>query len=439
MFDFLKRPQPVELVEISAATVTFRSKKAHPEGKVLRIRFDLTDGSKRREFKLAVMVQSCRPHTDKQFVCVSQVLETRSLSSIYAATQEGLNQAGEAARRKARLPARLRVVSHGIHALSKDFNADGMQLEVLEPVEVGTQMVLTVELQTTLFPMLLVPAGTALYRLAPPAFLASHTFFFHKGQRLDEAALRSQLTLAGYEHVSQVVHPGEYCVRGGLIDLYPMGSALPYRLDLFGDEIDSIRTFDPDTQRSLYAIDRVRLLPGREFPMDEAARTAFRSRWRERFEGDPSRSTVYRDVGNGIAPAGIEYWLPLFHDGTATLFDYLPATTVVVSHGDVEDASRRFADEAGQRFRFLSHDPERPLLRPDELFIDGGQFFVEARRFGRWSIARPEPQAPVSEAAKAAFAAALPDVAVNRRAPNPVERLAAFLEASPLRKLIVAE
>ena len=287
--------------------------------------------------------------------------------------------------------------------------------------------------------VLLVPAGTALYRLAPPAFLASHTFFFHKGQRLDEAALRSQLTLAGYEHVSQVVHPGEYCVRGGLIDLYPMGSALPYRLDLFGDEIDSIRTFDPDTQRSLYAIDRVRLLPGREFPMDEAARTAFRSRWRERFEGDPSRSTVYRDVGNGIAPAGIEYWLPLFHEGTATLFDYLPATTVVVSHGDVEDASRRFADEAGQRFRFLSHDPERPLLRPDELFIDGGQFFVEARRFGRWSIARPEPQAPVSEAAKAAFAAALPDVAVNRRAPNPVERLAAFLEASPLRKLIVAE
>jgi transcription-repair coupling factor (superfamily II helicase) len=287
--------------------------------------------------------------------------------------------------------------------------------------------------------VLLVPAATALYRLAPPAFLASHTFFFHKGQRLDEAALRSQLTLAGYEHVSQVVHPGEYCVRGGLIDLYPMGSALPYRLDLFGDEIESIRTFDPDTQRSLYAIERVRLLPGREFPMDEAARTAFRSRWRERFEGDPSRSTVYRDVGNGIAPAGIEYWLPLFHESTATLFDYLPATTLVVSHGDVEDASRRFADEAGQRFRFLSHDPERPLLRPDELFIDGGQFFVEARRFGRWSIARPEPQSPGPETDKAAFATTLPDVAVNRRAPNPVERLAAFFETSPLRKLIVAE
>ncbi|RPH60212.1 MAG: transcription-repair coupling factor, partial [Burkholderiales bacterium] len=293
---------------------------------------------------------------------------------------------------------------------------------------------------------LLVPAGTALHRLAPPEFLASHTFFFHKGQQLDEARLRSQLTLAGYEHVSQVVHPGEYCVRGGLIDLYPMGSALPYRLDLFGDEIESIRTFDPDSQRSLYPIEQVRLLPGREFPMDEAARTAFRSRWRERFEGDPSRSTLYRDVGNGIAPAGIEYWLPLFHERTATLFDYLPAGAIVVSHGDVDAAARRFADEAGQRFRFLSHDRERPLLRPDELFIDGERFFVEARRFGRWAIARVgenarprDDRAPTAAGDRVAFTAALPDVAVNRRADNPVERLASFLQGSPSRTLVVAE
>jgi len=303
--------------------------------------------------------------------------------------------------------------------------------------------------------VLLVPTGTALHRLAPPSFLASHTFFFHKGQRLDEPRLRSQLTLAGYEHVSQVVHPGEYCVRGGLIDLYPMGSALPYRLDLFGDEIESIRTFDPDNQRSLYPIERVRLLPGREFPMDEAARTAFRSRWRERFEGDPSKSTVYRDVGNGIAPAGIEYWLPLFHDRTATLFDYLPGEALVVSHGDVDAAARRFADEAGQRYRFLSHDPERPLLRPDELFIDATQFFVEARRFGRWAIARDrtvaapaardDAAASTRDAAaqpageRTCFAAPLPDVSVNRRADNPVERLVAFVNGSATRKLVVAE
>jgi transcription-repair coupling factor (superfamily II helicase) len=289
--------------------------------------------------------------------------------------------------------------------------------------------------------VLLVPATTALYRLAPPAFLASHTFHFHKGQSLDERQLREQLTLAGYDHVSQVVHPGEYCVRGGLIDLYPMGSTLPYRLDLFGDEIESIRTFDPDTQRSLYPIEKVRLLPGREFPMDEAARTAFRGRWRERFEGDPSRSPLYRDVGNGIAPAGIEYWLPLFFDETATLFDYLPAQTIVVSHGDIEAAARAFAEDIGQRHRFLAHDPERPLLSPAEVFIDAERFFTDARRFGRWAMARDGS----AEAASAGgadgrrFALALPDVSVNRRAENPVERVERFLVGHPGRKLIVAE
>ena len=128
--------------------------------------------------------------------------------------------------------------------------------------------------------VMLLPATTALTRLAPPAFLAAYTFHFKQKSRLDEAALKAQLTLAGYNHVSQVVSPGEYAVRGGLIDLYPMGSPVPYRVDLFGDEVDSIRTFDPDTQRSLYPVPEVRLLPGREFPMDEASRNAFRARWR---------------------------------------------------------------------------------------------------------------------------------------------------------------
>ena len=158
--------------------------------------------------------------------------------------------------------------------------------------------------------VMLVPATTALVRMAPPSFLAAYTFFFKKGESLDEARLKSQLTLAGYTHVTQVMSPGEYSVRGGLIDLFPMGSALPYRLDLFGDTIETIRTFDADTQRSLYPVNEVRLLPGREFPMDEPARTTFRSRWREQFEGDPSRSVVYKDITSGIASAGI---LSLIH------------------------------------------------------------------------------------------------------------------------------
>ncbi len=275
-------------------------------------------------------------------------------------------------------------------------------------------------------------ATTALHRLAPPAFLASHTFFFDKGQVLDEARLRSQLTLAGYEHVTQVVKPGEYSVRGGLIDLFPMGSQLPYRLDLFGDEIESIRTFDPDTQRSLYPIDRVRLLPGREFPMDEAARTAFRGRWREQFEGDPSKSVVYRDIGNGIASAGIEYYLPLFFDQTATLFDYLPEASLILTHGDVHGAAQRFTDDTQQRFRFLSHDPERPLLPPAQVFLTAEQFFSAAGQFGRWSISD-------EAGARAPLAQRLPDLSVNRRADAPLARLEQFLLEAPQRKLILAE
>ncbi|MDO9216549.1 MAG: transcription-repair coupling factor, partial [Lacisediminimonas sp.] len=178
------------------------------------------------------------------------------------------------------------------------------------------------EVQSGRCDVLIVPATTALLRMAPPAFLAGYTFYFKQGDTLDEAKLRQQLTTAGYSHVGQVMSPGEYSVRGGLIDLFPMGSPLPYRIDLFGDTIETIRTFDADSQRSLYPVKEVRLLPGREFPMDEAARQSFRSRWREVIEGDPSRSTIYKDIGQGIPTAGIEYYLPLFFDETATLFHY---------------------------------------------------------------------------------------------------------------------
>ena len=298
--------------------------------------------------------------------------------------------------------------------------------------------------------VVVVAATTALHRLAPPSFLASHTFYFDKGQRLDEAALRAQLGLAGYEPVSQVVKPGEYAVRGGLIDLFPMGAQLPYRLDLFGEQIDAIRTFDPDTQRSLYPIERVRLLPGREFPTDEATRTAFRGRWRERFEGDPSRAPLYRDIANGIAGPGIEYWLPLFFDATATLFDYLPGESMIVTLGDVDDAARRFTLDTAQRYKFLAHDVERPLLRPDELFVTGEQFFAACAAFARCSLARatapnerPDdertPQPRATPARRTVLANPLPGLAVNRRAERPLALLEAYLNDTPHRTLIVAE
>ncbi len=226
--------------------------------------------------------------------------------------------------------------------------------------------------------VVLVPATTALYRVAPPAFLAGYTFSFKTKQKLDEAKLKAQLTLAGYSHVTQVVSPGEYAVRGGLIDLFPMGSLVPFRVDLFDDEIDSIRTFDPDTQRSLYPVPEVRLLPGREFPMDEAARAKFRSRWRELLEGDPTKSRIYKDMGNGVATAGIEYYLPLFFDETATVFDYVGEGATVVLHGDLEPAFQRFWQDTRDRYRLLQGNPEQPVLPPDALFLSSEQFYARA-------------------------------------------------------------
>ncbi len=279
--------------------------------------------------------------------------------------------------------------------------------------------------------VLLVPTTTALYSLAPPGHLAAYTFLFKKGERLDADGLKAQLTLAGYQHVGQVMTPGEYSVRGGLIDLFPMGSALPYRLDLLGEEIETIRTFDVDTQRSLYPVPEVRLLPGREFPLDEAARNAFRSRWREQFEGDPSKSIVYRDVGNGIPSAGIEYYLPLFFENVATIFDYIGADCVVALHGDNVAAIQRFWADTEQRYRFLSADRERPLLPPAQMFLTEEGFFSRAKTHARISFNR--------EPGNAGLFAPLPDVAVDRRAEDPLVRLKRFLDLPGSRTLVLAE
>ena len=234
--------------------------------------------------------------------------------------------------------------------------------------------------------VVIVPATTALYRLAPPAFLAGYTFEFKVKQQLDEAKLKAQLTLAGYSHVTQVVSPGEYAVRGGLIDLFPMGSLVPYRVDLFDDEIDSIRTFDPDTQRSLYPVPEVRLLPGREFPMDDAARAKFRSRWRELLEGDPTKSRIYKDMGNGVATAGIEYYLPLFFDETATVFDYLGKQATVVLHGELEPAFQRFWQDTKDRYRLVKDAPDRPALPPESLFLTTEQFYARANQYAQLAL-----------------------------------------------------
>ncbi|MBI5891253.1 MAG: transcription-repair coupling factor [Nitrosomonadales bacterium] len=243
--------------------------------------------------------------------------------------------------------------------------------------------------------VIVVPITTALYPLPPVSYLAAYTFFLKKGERLDLDAFRQQMTLAGYTHVQQVLTPGEYCVRGGIVDLFAMGSVLPYRLDLFDDEIESIATFDVDSQRTLYPVPEVRLLPAREFPMDEKGQATFRQNFRDRFEGDPSKSRIYKDVSKGIAPAGIEYYLPLFFEQTATLFDYLPKHATLCLHHDVDAAIATFGKDAASRYNLLRGDPQRPLLETKELFLDGEQFFIRAKEFARLDIL-PSPASGIT-------------------------------------------
>jgi transcription-repair coupling factor (superfamily II helicase) len=273
----------------------------------------------------------------------------------------------------------------------------------------------------------IVPVTTALQRLPPRSYLAARTFHLKARQKLDLEALRAQLVLGGYHHVQQVMSPGEFCIRGGLVDLYPTGSAVPYRLDLLGDEIETIRTFDVDNQRSIYPVPEVRMLPAREFPLDDDGRTRFRESFRERFEGDPTRSRIYKDVSNSVAPAGVEAYLPLFFESTATLFDYLPAETICVLHGDVPEAAEGFWRDLQSRFDLLKGDRDRPLLEPRQLYLPVEDMFVSLKRFPKLADATPLHVQP------------LPSVDVDRRSVEPLRLLKRFVEPFEGRTLIVAE
>ncbi len=284
------------------------------------------------------------------------------------------------------------------------------------------------------FDVAIVPASTALVRFCPPSYLAGRTFFLKTGEKIVLEKFREQLAVAGYQRVTQVVSPGEVCWRGGLIDLFPMGAALPYRLDLDDDVIDAIKTFDVDSQRTLYAVKEVRMLPAREFPLDEAGRARFRSRWRELFEGDPSKKRLYRDVSNGVPAAGIEYYLPLFFDQVATLFDYLPAGCTLVLHHDVAEAVQEFWRDASSRYKMAGGDPDRPLLAPPQLFLPADELYIRAQAFPRIDFIQraDEESGPLA-------ALPLPAVAVDRRAQDPLAALKRFLETARLRVMLAAE
>ena len=286
--------------------------------------------------------------------------------------------------------------------------------------------------------ILLLPVATLLQRLPPPEFIDRYSLLLRNGDRLDLDAMRSRLETAGYRCVSQVMEHGEFAVRGAILDLFPMGSTLPYRVDLFDDEIESIRSFDPDSQRSLDRVERVSLLPAREFPVDDAAVTRFRRAWRSRFEGDPQRALVYRDVSAGLVPAGIECYLPLFLEQTASLFDYLPRSSCLVTGEDTPAAMEHFRAEVAERYESLRHDVERPLLPPEQLYLTEEETAAALSVYARIDLQRAE--ALEKDTAAVRFATrALPDLRIRSRAERPAGALQDFLAGFNGRTLICTE
>lgn len=298
------------------------------------------------------------------------------------------------------------------------------------------------ELPDTRHGCLIVAADTLMQRLPPRNYVQGRAFELRTGQSLAIEPFRQRLSEAGYASVSQVVSPGEFAVRGSLLDVFPMGSATPLRIDLFDEEIEAIRRFDPETQRSLDALDSVRLLPAREVPLDTQAVKDFRRRYRTRFEGDPNKTAIYRGVSEGLAPAGVEFYQPLFFDSTATLFDYLPGNAVIVHDAALSQALTKAWEDIGARYEERRHDIERPVLRPAELFLDPAQLDAAFAAFASITLdafkADTELQGASAEVRN--FPTTAPrELRLDVRAEHPFAPLDAFLKSFEGRVLLAAD
>lgn len=276
--------------------------------------------------------------------------------------------------------------------------------------------------------VLFVPVATAMQKLPPVPFLAGRTFWLKTGQTLDIGRLKTDLVDAGYNHVSHVVAAGEFAVRGGIVDLFPMGSETPYRIDLFDDEIDGIKTFDTDTQRTISPVSEIRLLPAHEFPTDSEAQKIFRSRFREEVDGNPNDAAVYKAVSNGHFGAGVEYYLPLFFENELeTLFDYIGEDALFVSLGDVHAEANRFWNDVKSRYAMAQGDETYPPLLPQHLYLSADVFAGRLKNYGQ---VLPDVSGK---------AHSLPDLAVNRQSDEPLQALKDFQTAFDGRILLCAE
>ncbi|WP_407321545.1 transcription-repair coupling factor [Dickeya ananatis] len=275
--------------------------------------------------------------------------------------------------------------------------------------------------------VLILPVNTLMQKVCPHAFLHGHALMLKKGQRLSRDQLRSQLEQAGYRSVDQVMEHGEFATRGALLDLFPMGSEEPFRIDFFDDEIDSLRLFDADTQRTLNEVEQIHLLPAREFPTDKNAIELFRSQWREQFEVRRDAEHIYQQVSKGTLPAGIEYWQPLFfNQPLPALFSYLPAGTLLVNTGDIQQGAERFWQDVQQRHDSRRVDPMRPLLSPDTLWLPVDALFAELKQWPRVQLRSdtlPDKAANLNLGYQS-----LPDLAVQHQNKSPLDALRRFVE-----------
>jgi len=285
--------------------------------------------------------------------------------------------------------------------------------------------------------ILIVPVSTLMQRIAPRDYIEASSLMLDVGDTRDLDEMRRRLESSGYRCVSQVVEHGEFAVRGSLLDLFPMGSNQPYRIELFDDEVESIRTFDPESQRSEEKVERIRLLPAREFPLHDEAIKHFREAYRAQFEGDPQKSVIYRDISNGIAPAGIEYYLPLFFSETATLLDYLPDNTQLFTLESVDEAAEVFFGECQQRYQVAQYHTEHPPLPTSRVFLDVPQLFAGLKAFPRIQLQHFELHD--AKHGKNFAVAKPPSLNLDARAPDPSAALRRFTEQFQGRILFAAE
>jgi transcription-repair coupling factor (superfamily II helicase) len=285
--------------------------------------------------------------------------------------------------------------------------------------------------------IVIIATSTLMHRLCPPVFLMKYGLSIQQGQSVDLHGFRQQLQEAGYRAVNKVLEHGEYAVRGSIIDLYPMGSDYPFRIELFDDEVDSLRRFDPENQLTIDKLNQIHILPAHEFPMDETSIAHFRRGFRETFPGNPSRCPIYEIITEGQCPSGIEYYLPLFYETTATFFDFLPANTLVCLAGAIPPATEQFWQELNKRYEQRSYDITRPILPPERCFISPTDIHTLINHYRPLRIS----QTP-SDKKTHVYSfdiAPPPELPISRSAPEPLNALSQYLAKTSHRCLLVVE